>query len=123
MKLLNKICEGLGVEIGEEWANEVGDTYKITEDGLMYEWSMGKWEEVVSTVYRDLLKGRLKPFWRPMIGEYYWTINFTVKDNVCEHRWDNDYYENIMLDKGLIFKTEEEALTNVNKMLNAIKEE
>lgn len=60
--------------------------------------------------------------WRPKINDKYYYISLGATTNINYNVWDNTLYENLCLEKNLIFKTEDEAsfvadkiLKNVNK--------
>lgn len=121
--MLELICKELGVEIGEEWKNDVGDTYKIDRDGLFYKYSIGDWEEVSSFDYMKLLKGVLKPIWKPKKGEEYYVPDImSIKDlRYYNYTWFDDDIDEFYFSKNIVFKTKEEAIECTNYMLDAIK--
>lgn len=125
--LLEKICEHLGVEVGEEWENDVGDAYKITKKGLFYKWTATDWIECDNLDYNRLLTGELKPVWKPKEGEFYFTPNLQLS---CEERlfnmwkWRKSSPSSKWHSKlGIIYRTEEEAIAVANKMLEVVKED
>ena len=96
--MLELICKELGVEFGEEWKNNVGDTYKITEEGLFYMFSDGDWEEVSNKGYKMLLKNDGVTIYEqlvytgkielPEILKGIYQIQF-IKDNICFYGYIN----------------------------------
>ena len=124
MSLLEKLCKELGVEVGEEWKNDVGDTYKITDKGLYYKWTPTGWDECDRHDYNRLLTGKLKPVWKPKVGDRYYYPFFIADESeryvfTCWGDTDGDKWYR---DNDLMFKTKEEAIECANKMLEAIKE-
>lgn len=64
---------------------------------------------------------RLK--WKPSLDEKYYTISFANKYNsVGIYTWANDSTDNTFYERGLIFRTEEEAEKAAKIMLDSIKE-
>lgn len=129
MSLLGKLCEELGEEIGEEWTGSDGKTYIIeneciiehyepaTNDGTDYgSWIMSGYE-----VYANILQGKLIPVWNPKRKDEVYTVCFRERDYVYSFIWFGTSFEQDMLKKGLIFKTEEEAMDCANQMLKNIK--
>ena len=63
---------------------------------------------------------RLK--WKPSFGEIYYSICLGSKNLVDWCIWDNGSFGNNLYERGLVFKTEEEAEKAVKTMLDSIKE-
>ena len=60
--------------------------------------------------------------WKPEIGETFYYVDLTVRDKVRCTKWGDYDYENRILDRGLAFKTKEEAIEMAQKMLKLTKE-
>lgn len=58
--------------------------------------------------------------WRPKIDDKYYYISLGSTNSINYNVWDNTLYENLCLEKNLIFKTKEEAHFVANKMLENI---
>lgn len=58
--------------------------------------------------------------WCPKIDDKYYYISLGATTNINYNVWDNTLYENLCLEKNLIFKTKEEAHFVANKMLENI---
>ncbi len=59
--------------------------------------------------------------WMPEKGERYWYVNFGCKANVLDFIFNDDETDCKYFDKGLAFRTEEEALACAERMLKAAK--
>lgn len=58
--------------------------------------------------------------WKPSLGEECYSVNFLDKDPVMCYHWADDYADNILYERGLVFKTREEAEEVVKTMLDSI---
>lgn len=68
----------------------------------------------------SLAISRLK--WKPSFGAIYYTIYFTDESSVDWYNWHGDATDNALYEKGLVFKTKEEAKEIAKIMLDSIKE-
>lgn len=59
--------------------------------------------------------------WKPNIGDKYYYLDISGSSIVDFHIWGNDKIDNRLYERGLIFKTGEEATAIANKMLNLLK--
>lgn len=126
MYLLEKICKELGVEVDEHWKGSDGRTYVIDEVGQLHYYSENsKTGGYINAneIIPKLIIGELKPKWKPKMGEYFWIVDFTEKENVYKYIWHNNKIEEKLFDNGLVFKTKEEAIKVANKILNILREE
>lgn len=129
INLLEKICNELGVEIGEVWRGNDGSEYKITQNGVLIyiEYNSNPTIEInyfekIDDISRVLI-GQLKPVWKPKDHEVYYTISFFDEDPAELLEWGDRGWERGLLKRGLVFKTKEEAIACAEKMLKAIKGE
>lgn len=121
MNLLEKICKELGVEIGEKWLASDGYYYHISEIGEIGVFNTN--DEILSHGYmywEDIFNGLVRPIWKPITGGYYWTVEFDEIDKVYKYSWHNSDVEQMLLKRGLVFKTKEEAMNVANKMLKTL---
>lgn len=116
--LIPEICKILGVELGEEFKIKgYGEmTYMLTDDkGLMAtdddpetEWTP------TNTLFVALLTGKdeiVKLPWKPEEGENYYTFIYDCYHKWCvwQQRWSNHPFDLALLEKGWVFRTQEEA--------------
>lgn len=127
MKLLEKICEELGVKVGEEWRGNDGFLYKIKKDGLIEASNTsGKFIKTSTIYWEDILTGLLKPVWIPKQGEKYYVPFINTLNKNC--MWNGELwgidkiYDEIMLERNLVFKNKEDAIKIAEKMLDIMKE-
>lgn len=124
MTLLEKICEELGVDVDEHWQGSDGGTYVFDEVGQLHccdeNIESGGYINV-NAIIPKLLIGDLRPVWKPEKGDYYWTIRFTAEEIVEEYTWEDYQIENRLLERGLVFRTKEEAKEACEKMLSVLK--
>ena len=59
--------------------------------------------------------------WKPKKSESYYTVAFTYEFNIVRSIWYNNKTDNILYNKGLVFKTKKEAIDVAQKMLEAIE--
>jgi hypothetical protein len=120
MNKMKEVAEMFGVELGEEFY--IGnDIYRITETGLYYyDIEYKKWckDHIGLTM---LLNGRAKIKWKPKDGEQCWFIYADIQEPQFETFSDTAYHDNILLSRGLITKTKEDAI-NIMKELGWLDE-
>ena len=110
----------LGVEIGEEFKIKGYDglTYKLTDNGLELTTVDGqktKWFD--HGALNSLLKGKMeivKLPWKPKAGEQYYSFGGRLIGDptvwiVVDVIWQGLAYDVAMFDKGLVYRTKEEA--------------
>ena len=130
MNKMKEVAEMLGVELGEEFCigNDiyriVGSSTqqsKITETGLYYyDIEYKKWCKD-HTGLTMLLNGGAKIKWKPKDGEQCWFIYADIQEPQFETFSDTLYHDNILLSRGLITKTKEDAI-NIMKELGWLDE-
>lgn len=123
--LIPQIAELLGVELGEEFKIKGYDglTYKLTDNGLeltAVDGQKAKWFD--HGVLNSLLKGKLEIIklpWKPRKGGDYYTFSFGGLSEewvVVKLHWDAHPSERALLDKGWIYRTQEEAKSALPKV-------
>ena len=60
--------------------------------------------------------------WKPSFGEEYYTICSEYKNPIYNHIWTDDANDSCLYERGLVFKTKEEAKRAFKIMLDSIKE-
>jgi hypothetical protein len=120
MNKMKEVAEMFGVELGEEFY--IGnDIYRITETGLYYyDIEYKKWCKD-HTGLTMLLNGGAKIKWKPKDGEQCWFIYADIQEPQFETFSDTAYHDNILLSRGLITKTKEDAI-NIMKELGWLDE-
>lgn len=124
-----KLAEMLGVELNKNFY--IGDDrehiYKITKHGFHVINDDSMFYEDASL--NDLLlvfKGEEKivknKMWIPENDEKYFVSDLLNSDLTHEYTWRGDEFDCNMYDRGLIFKTKEEAIKMSKKMLAMLKE-
>ena len=58
--------------------------------------------------------------YKPEIKEKYYYVNLTVDRMFSYCEWTNDEYDNMLLERGLIFKTKEEVLEEAKVQLDVV---
>ena len=58
--------------------------------------------------------------YKPEIKEKYYYVNLTVDRMYSYCEWTNDEYDNMLLERGLIFKTKEEVLEEAKVQLDVV---
>lgn len=127
-----EVAQMLGVEIGEVF-KVTDDTYgayqlyhrftesngiEISDDGVA-------WERAKAIVLKCLLMGNAriaKLPWKPREDERYYYPLPSDKDLWGGTTWTDNNYDNIRLNRGLVFKTIDEAVAAAEKMLAVVQE-
>lgn len=123
-----------------------GDRYLVVGDMLMVNWSYIDLDtytddlehrfdrgENIFRVYDKIQKfedmwesDSLVTLWargvKLRLGDVFYTINFYLDNSIQKFVYDGDELDTLLLDKGLVFRTEEEAIEAANKMLEVIRE-
>lgn len=132
MNYWKQFVEMLGLELEQEFilTDSYGKrkdeyTYKITEDGILYQKEYDFWILEPSITLACLLKGLYKAVpkpWKPKDGERYWTWRKNNQMAITQY-WDSfgiDFYN---WKSGNCFKTKEEAETKGKKIMEQIIKE
>lgn len=133
MSYWKQFAEMLGLELGEEFSltksngekvNE--DTYKITEDGLLYKSQIGiNWYSEPKKTIGYLLSGEYKVLpksWKPEIGEQYWHYS-EAWDEALSCNWENGFNDLLLWKSGNCFQTNEEAKAKGKDIMEQIRKE
>ena len=115
--LMCEICKMLGVELGEEFKIKGynGVTYRFANDGLRLTHDDGsrKFDTTANMALIDLLSGIaeiIKLPWKPKKGDTYYTFELLGdKWGVRSSWWGGSPDEYALLEKGWIYRSQEEA--------------
>lgn len=132
MNYYKQVAEMLGLELEQEFVLTDDDgkrkdvyTYKITEDGVLYQKEYDFWILEPSITLACLLKGLYKAVpkpWKPKDGEKYWyyskAFNLAISRN-----WIDENYAFCLWKCGNCFKTEEEANVKGKEIMKQIRKE
>ncbi len=115
--LIPQIAQMLGVELNEEFKikGREGVIYKFIVDGLIV--SDDDVEKVYTTANMPLIglvKGDIeivKLPWKPKEGEDYYTFIYDCYHKWCvwQQRWSNHPFDLVLLEKGWVYRSREEA--------------
>lgn len=134
---MNEIVKLLGVELEEVFkiTDDTHDDYQrylrftknagieISDDGV--EWEMAG-TVIGAMILKFLLMGNVRIVklpWKPREDERYYYPLPSDKDLWGGTTWTDNNYDNIRLNRGLVFKTIDEAVAAAEKMLAAINEQ
>ena len=135
---MTEVAEMFGVEIGEPFKITDGTQdnykyyYKFTENAgfetSYFETSYddGDWGKASAEILRSILIGDVRIIklpWKPREDERYYYPLPSDKDLWGGTTWTDSNYDNIRLNRGIVFKTKEEAVAEAEKMLAAINEQ
>lgn len=132
MNYWKQFVEMLGLELEQEFilTDSYGKrkdeyTYKITEDGILYQKEYNFWILEPSITLACLLKGSYKAVpkpWKPKNGERYWYYSPLSRETFYLTREDG--LDDLLLWKaGNCLKTKEEAETKGKKIMEQIAKE
>ena len=129
---MKNIAEGLGVRLNEVFRiNTDSDYYRITEDRLEVDASdyssavIHDWKPASDQMLLLLVLGRLeiiKLRWKPGYGEVYFVPNILSYDQFTPMRWYDTDYNKMEYDRGIVFRTEKEAIDVTKKMLAVLRQ-
>lgn len=123
---VEKIAEMLGVDLGEEF-NIVGSSplyycpYKITERGLV-DSKNRKRDSTLVDLLRGIYKIEKLP-WKPKRGDGYYYVPLWYKHEIKLTEFDSENpFEIALLKCGWMFRTEQEAEANKERVLKEYAE-
>lgn len=122
MNYMEQIAKMLGVELGEEFEVVSGimvATYKFTEMGL-YDFAGRQARGILD----DLLNGTYKikrKTWKPNKQERYFVPTPAGFELFYIQYYQDLEHEKDWIEKGLVFRTKEEAVEAAKKMLKALE--
>lgn len=122
MSLVEKLCKELGVEVGEKWIGNDNKEYAIRPNGQLLNFKENSIDIGLDCIER-VLRGELKPIWKPKLGETYYVPSITMEDKYIALTWTETEGDKRNQERGAVFKTKEEAIEMGNKMLKIAKEE
>lgn len=124
MNYMEQVAKMLGVEIGETFnikreGKVLNSDFWINDAGLKCSGF-----ECVEHVFINILNGKdkikRKPF-TPVSGQPYFIPEFSL-DACCDNmHWTNDTYDKHYYERGMVFRTKEEAVEAAKKMLKALE--
>ena len=133
MNYYKQFAEMLGLELGQEFVlidadgnRKNKDTYKITEDGLLYKsppfisWSINSLGTIGSLLNGDV-KAVPKP-WKPKKGDEYWRCSSKC-GFVSSTIWLDDVIDICGWKSGNCFRTKDEAETKGKEIMEQIQKE
>lgn len=127
-----KVAQMLGVEIGESF-KLTDDTHGDYRQYYQFTYKKGfetsvdgvKWKTAAAEVLRDILMGDIKIVklpWKPKTGEKYYVPNIFNWNYYNYYLCVDNERDEELYKRGLVFKTEEEAIEMSKKMLAMAKE-
>lgn len=122
--LIPEIAKMLGVELGEAFKVKGDDetTYIFTDDGLKltYDGGIGIVEISSDVAFAALVNGKdeiVKLPWKPKKGDVYFTFGRLGDKWVVRSLWWGGFPEEYaLLDKGWVYRSEEEAQAALHKV-------
>ena len=125
-----EVAKMFGLELEEHFhitkKSYENTVYKFTKDGVaFYDNKLRTWYESVGAL-AGILTGEtevVKLPWKPKMRERYYYPIPSDRDLWESCLWVGDNYDNNRFSRGLVCKTEEEAIDMAKKMLAVVKEE
>ena len=116
MNKMSEVAKILDIELEEEFGIEGRiSTYKLTEKGLLFR-NKSDWRLFKVGTLTKLLTGELEIEWIPKDEEKVWAI-FSQNDMPCEVLYHEGWcYSETMLERGMITRTEQEAIDKMKEM-------
>lgn len=129
---ITEVAHVLGVKIGETFKltdDTHGDYHQYYQftDKKGFETSLDgvKWKTAAAEVLRDILMGNIRIVklpWKPKTGEKYYVPNIFNWNYYNYYLCVDNERDEELYKRGLVFKTEEEAIEMSKKMLVMAKE-
>jgi hypothetical protein len=116
MNYVEKLAEMLGIEVGVPFnTNEHENRYRFDADGTFsWECDGGYWSrDLVLTGH--FLQEMLTVKWKPKQGEQCYLIAPEKIDGYLETKWVGYDIEKRLYDRGLVFRTKEEAIAKAKE--------
>lgn len=130
--IMKNIADGLGVRLNEVFRISIGsDYYRITEDGLEIDVSddspagIHDWKPSPDQTFLLLACGQIdviKLRWKPGYGEDYFIPDISSHSNISIIRWYDTDYNKMHYERGIVFRTEKEAIDVAKKIISAMRE-
>ena len=115
MNIVKDVAKLLGIEVGVPFhVNEETTIYQLRKDGV-FEWQDFFGMQESHSLTKKFLCGYLTVKWTPKCGEYYYYPDAWVEDGISECVWDDDEEDKLLYDRGLVFRTEEEAIAKAKE--------
>ena len=127
---MKNIAEGLGVELDEIFRIDTNsDCYRITEDGLeidvsddslgcIHDWRPAPDQTLLLLVWGEIEITKLR--WKPGYGEDYFVPDILSNSNFIMIRWYDTEYNKMHYDKGIVFRTEKEAIDMAKDIISTM---
>lgn len=121
---MQEVANILGVTLNENFKlvnsdnNLSPESYRLTDEGLLFVRSNGSTVNA-SSLLTEILQGKYSVVknWLPSLEEDYFSIDFSLEDGVIALSWFDIEADRIRYNRGLVFKTWQEAKDCVNNML------
>lgn len=130
---MSSVAALLGVELGESF--KIADDrsnfwkwercYRFTNNGMEMSKDEIHWEKCTSELLEWLIKGEIdiKLPWKPEYNEKYYIPSISNASGYNDFYWKGDNSDDRYYNRGLVFKSKEEAIALGQKMLAVAKEE
>ena len=127
---MKNIAEGLGVELDEVFRIDTNsDCYRITEDGLeidvsddslecIHDWRPASDRTLLLLVWGEIEITKLR--WKPGYGEDYFVPDILSNSNFSIIRWYDTEYNKMHYDRGIVFRTEKEAIDMAKDIISTM---
>ena len=121
---MQEVANILGVTLNENFKlvnadnNLSPESYRLTDDGLLFVRSNGSTVNA-SSLLTEILQGKysIVKNWLPNKEENYFSVDFSLEDGVISLSWFDTESDMTRYNRGLVFKTWQEAKNCVNTML------
>ena len=129
---MKNIAEGLGVGLNEVFCIDTNsDYYRITEDGLeidvsddslecIHDWRPAPDQTLLLLIWGEIEITKLR--WKPEKDEDYFIPDITRMCNYSIRVWNDKVNDEHLYQKGIVFKTAEEAIALAQRMMEVVKE-
>ena len=127
---MKNIAEGLGVELDEVFRIDTNsDCYRITEDGLeidvsddslecIHDWRPAPDQTLLLLVWGEIEITKLR--WKLGYDEDYFVPDILSNSNFIKIRWYDTEYNKMHYDKGIVFRTEKEAIDMAKDIISTM---
>jgi len=125
IKKLNAFLEKEGVlKDFWDWFNpdDIKEWFDLPKEDLIWKSSIVNNENYWDRIDKKWLK-HIEKKWKPKKGDSIYIATVDTKNKCIFSYWNiDDEHKNLLMNRGLIFKTKEEAIAMADKILNFIKD-
>ena len=116
MDKVERICNELGVRVGDHFRDRNGNLYYINTIGKTFVLDVNRNYYEKDDLYNKLILGDIVPVWSPKLNEIYYAPSVSQVLGFSNHTWVESKQDVNRFRRGFVFKTKEEAIECTNDL-------